>query len=119
MQKQLIQNYIAGAYSAPASGRTQENINPATGQSLGQVVVSGVSEIDAAVAAAKDSLNEAQERMQLMLDSTPLACNFWDRNLNNIDCKSAFQFNRYGVQFTASIVIILNTVATVSRAVGT
>ncbi len=55
MQKQLIQNYIAGAYRAPAQPRTQENINPANGQSLGQVVVSGVSEIDAAVAAAKEA----------------------------------------------------------------
>ena len=36
----------------------------------------------------KDSLNEAQERMQLMLDSTRLACNFWDHNLNNIDCNA-------------------------------
>ncbi len=29
---------------------------------------------------------EAEERMQIMLDATPLCCNFWDENFNNIDC---------------------------------
>ena len=28
----------------------------------------------------------AEERTQIMLDSTPLCANFWDRKLNNIDC---------------------------------
>ncbi|MBL9004459.1 MAG: aldehyde dehydrogenase family protein [Myxococcales bacterium] len=53
MQNQLIQNYIGGAFSAPAAGRTQDNINPANGQSLGQVVVSSAAEIETAVHAAK------------------------------------------------------------------
>ncbi|MDR1850000.1 MAG: sensor domain-containing diguanylate cyclase, partial [Zoogloeaceae bacterium] len=29
---------------------------------------------------------EAQKRMQLMLDESPLCCTFWDENLNSIDC---------------------------------
>ncbi len=29
---------------------------------------------------------EANERMKIMLDATPLCCNFWDENYNNIDC---------------------------------
>jgi aldehyde dehydrogenase (NAD+) len=53
MTDNLIRNYIGGAWQTPASGRTQDNINPATGESLGQVVVSGVAEVTAAVAAAK------------------------------------------------------------------
>ncbi len=31
-------------------------------------------------------INEANERTQIMLDATPLCCNFWDENVNNIDC---------------------------------
>ncbi|MCL2636801.1 MAG: ATP-binding protein [Oscillospiraceae bacterium] len=29
---------------------------------------------------------EAEERMRIMLDSAPLFINFWDKNMNNIDC---------------------------------
>ncbi len=31
-------------------------------------------------------IREADERVQLMLDATPLCCNLWDRNFNNIEC---------------------------------
>lgn len=30
--------------------------------------------------------HEAEERVRIMLDSTPMCCNFWDENQNNIDC---------------------------------
>ena len=33
-----------------------------------------------------DQLRSADERAQIMLDATPLCCNFWDENINNIDC---------------------------------
>ncbi len=33
-----------------------------------------------------DKMREADERVQLMLDATPLCCNLWDKNLNNILC---------------------------------
>ncbi len=53
MTTELIANYIGGAWQIPTSGRTQDNINPATGGSIGQVVVSGPAEVEAAVAAAR------------------------------------------------------------------
>ncbi len=31
-------------------------------------------------------MREADERTQIMLDATPLCCNLWDDNYNNIDC---------------------------------
>ncbi len=31
-------------------------------------------------------VKEADERTQIMLDATPLACDFWDENLNMVDC---------------------------------
>ena len=34
-------------------------------------------------------VHEADERTRIMLDATPLACNFWDSNFNNIDCNQA------------------------------
>ena len=30
--------------------------------------------------------DEADERMRIMFDTTPLCANFWDKNFNNIDC---------------------------------
>jgi signal transduction histidine kinase/CheY-like chemotaxis protein len=30
--------------------------------------------------------NEADKRMRIMFDTTPLCANFWDKNFNNIDC---------------------------------
>ena len=48
---ELIKNYINGEWVA--SARTQKNINPATGESLGEVVASGKEEVEQAVQAAK------------------------------------------------------------------
>jgi len=31
-------------------------------------------------------MREADERTRLMLDATPLCCNLWDKDFNNIDC---------------------------------
>ena len=36
--------------------------------------------------AIKNDLAETEERMKLMLDSTPLCCQLWDSNFNKIDC---------------------------------
>jgi aldehyde dehydrogenase (NAD+) len=53
---ELIQNFINGEWVGARSGKTQKNINPATGESLGDVVVSGREEAQAAIAAAKAAL---------------------------------------------------------------
>ncbi len=52
----LIGNFIGGEWSTSPTGRTQANINPATGETLGQVTVSGSADVDRAVAAAKAAL---------------------------------------------------------------
>ena len=53
---ELIKNFIDGEWvGAP---RTTKNINPATGESLGEVVVSGREETERAIAAAKRALPE-------------------------------------------------------------
>ncbi|MCS6913506.1 MAG: aldehyde dehydrogenase family protein [Myxococcales bacterium] len=49
---ELVRNYIGGQWVVAASGTTANNINPATGQVIGQVVVSGAAEVQAAVEAA-------------------------------------------------------------------
>ncbi len=36
-----------------------------------------------------DTIDEANERVKIMLDATPLCSNFWDENYNNIDCNQA------------------------------
>src|SRR5437667_5631179 len=48
-----ISNYINGEWTPARSGRTAQNVNPATSESLGDVVVSGREEADAAALAAK------------------------------------------------------------------
>jgi len=45
--------YYGGAWHDPASGAFAETLNPSSGESLGRVAVSGVADVDAAVAAAK------------------------------------------------------------------
>ena len=51
---ELIKNYIGGEWISPKSGtKTLKNINPATLESIGEVVVSGREDAEAAVAAAK------------------------------------------------------------------
>ena len=34
-------------------------------------------------------VREAHERVQLMMDATPLCCSLWDKNLNNVLCNEA------------------------------
>lgn len=48
-----IKHFIGGEYVGSASGKTFEDINPATAQVIGKVHEGGQAEIDAAVAAAK------------------------------------------------------------------
>ena len=49
------QNHIAGAWVPAASGRTEEVRNPATGEVIAEVPASDATDVDAAVAAAKDA----------------------------------------------------------------
>jgi len=48
-----IQNYIDGAFIAPVSGQTMDNINPATGKVYGTIPRSDKRDVAAAVEAAK------------------------------------------------------------------
>ncbi len=49
----LYQNYIGGKWQSAQSGETFPNYNPATGETLGYFPLSGASEANAAVAAAR------------------------------------------------------------------
>src|SRR5215471_17630259 len=53
---ELIRNFINGEFVASRAGRSARNINPATGESIGEVVVSGREDAEAAIAAAKAAL---------------------------------------------------------------
>src|SRR5438105_3202498 len=52
----LIPNFIHGEWAPARSGRTAQNINPATGESLGEVTVGASEDAEKAVAAAKAAL---------------------------------------------------------------
>ncbi len=51
-----FQHFINGAYCDSISGRTFDNVAPATGRVIGQVHEAGREEVDAAVAAARGAL---------------------------------------------------------------
>jgi phenylacetaldehyde dehydrogenase len=50
--------YVAGVWTAAASGRTLDVINPATGEVIGTVAAGGKAEIDAAVASARKAFDQ-------------------------------------------------------------
>ena len=52
----------------------------------GEHVVAGYTRDLREVRAMFDKMREADERTQVMLDATPLCCNLWDKDFNNIDC---------------------------------
>lgn len=49
MTHDTIQNYVGGVFRASATGRVTRNLNPATGELLGQVTSSSVEEVAACV----------------------------------------------------------------------
>src|SRR3984957_21351636 len=58
-ETRLIDNYIAGAWTAAAAATGElDVINPATGAALARVPLSGRADLDAAVAAARAALPE-------------------------------------------------------------
>jgi betaine-aldehyde dehydrogenase len=50
---QTLQNFIDGEWTAPAEGRTEAVVNPATGETIAQAPLSTAEDVDRAVAAAK------------------------------------------------------------------
>jgi malonate-semialdehyde dehydrogenase (acetylating)/methylmalonate-semialdehyde dehydrogenase len=53
----ILRNYINGQWVEPASGKTGIVPNPATGETIARVPLSGKSDVDAAVAAAKEAFD--------------------------------------------------------------
>ena len=53
-------NYIGGRWVPASSGRTFHNVNPATGETLGQFPDSGAEDLDAAVQAARGAMRAWQ-----------------------------------------------------------
>jgi malonate-semialdehyde dehydrogenase (acetylating)/methylmalonate-semialdehyde dehydrogenase len=51
----MLKNYINGHWVESASGKTGSVLNPATGETIALVPLSGKSDVDAAVAAAKET----------------------------------------------------------------
>lgn len=49
-------------------------------------IVAGYTRDLRALKASIEEIREADERVRIMLDATPLCSNFWDEHYNNIDC---------------------------------
>ena len=79
----VVNNRIAALL---ITGRVVEQVPFLT--RLGPGDVETVQTVAAHLAAvlAEQQLAEAEERTKIMLDATPLCCNFWDANYRNIDC---------------------------------
>ncbi|KAA9005781.1 CoA-acylating methylmalonate-semialdehyde dehydrogenase [Paenibacillus spiritus] len=50
-----VRNFIAGSWVEPADGRVEEVLNPATGETIAFVPISGAADVAAAVAAAAEA----------------------------------------------------------------
>src|ERR1700722_17286799 len=58
-ETRLLQNYVAGGWTNPqAAAGSLDVTNPATGETLARVPLSGRADLDAAVAAARAALPE-------------------------------------------------------------
>ena len=57
---QAFHNYIGGQWVAARSGKVFKNLNPATGETLGEFPESGPDDVDAAVQAARSALRAWQ-----------------------------------------------------------
>ncbi len=55
----------------------------------GDPIVIGYTKDLRELKASQARAREAEERAQVMLDTTPLCANFWDQNFENIDCNLA------------------------------
>lgn len=55
-QYQSIRNYIGGQHLAPRAGKYLHNINPATGEKIGTIPASDSTDVEDAVAAARQAL---------------------------------------------------------------
>lgn len=61
MGEQLVRNYVGGRWVKPVSERTQTILNPATGETIGRVVLSNAADVDQAVEAAHEAFQEWRE----------------------------------------------------------
>jgi betaine-aldehyde dehydrogenase len=52
---QTLQNFIDGEFAAPAEGKTEEIVNPATGQTIAHAPLSSEEDVNRAVAAARSA----------------------------------------------------------------
>ena len=71
---QAFMNYIGGAWVPARSGRTFKNVNPATGEVIGEFPDSDASDVDAAVRAAQAAQDAWRRR-----PSAPRSCSAWAR----------------------------------------
>jgi len=60
-----VRHFIDGRYVASAADKRYDNVNPATGETIGQVHEAGRAEVDAAVAAAREALAGEWGRLPL------------------------------------------------------
>ena len=85
-----LANFIDGAFAAPRSGAYLDDVNPATGEVIAQIPDSDVSDVDAAVQAAKRafpawSRTTAESRSRLLLKLADLI----EQNLDELaQCES-------------------------------
>jgi betaine-aldehyde dehydrogenase len=52
-----LQNYIGGEFVDPAEGKTEEVVNPATGEAIAEAPLSTADDVDRAVAAAREAFD--------------------------------------------------------------
>src|SRR5512135_1616910 len=55
----MLSNFMGGAFVPPCGGAYLDDVNPATGETIGRIPDSAAEDVDAAVAAARAALDGA------------------------------------------------------------
>jgi signal transduction histidine kinase/CheY-like chemotaxis protein len=85
----LIENiFISRIVIAPLN-RLTGSISAEQGSIFGHDRSDEIGELAQTIQDMRVKIHEADERVRLMLDTTPLCCNLWDKDLNIIECNEA------------------------------
>jgi acyl-CoA reductase-like NAD-dependent aldehyde dehydrogenase len=77
--------FIAGSYAAPQSGEMEAVLNPATGETFAEAPVGGLDDLEAAIAAARESFDRGVWRSMTPRQRVEKMQRFHDYLLDHVD----------------------------------
>jgi signal transduction histidine kinase/CheY-like chemotaxis protein len=85
----LIENIFINRIVITPLKRLTNSITTEQGGIFGYERGDEIGELARTIQDMRHKIHEADERVRLMLDTSPLCCNLWDKNINIIECNEA------------------------------